>query len=158
MSYVDLNVRLPELLLMRVDKMSMGVSLEGRVPFLDHEFVEFAMSIPASLKTKNGELKHVLKRAVRGVIPDAIIDRPKQGFGVPVYEYFFDKLGSYARRELISFCHDTDLLDATEVGRLIDTGQGSAVWNLLNLSMWWREYVASNIEVRSHPSPEYAVS
>jgi asparagine synthase (glutamine-hydrolysing) len=144
MSYVDLNVRLPELLLMRVDKMSMGVSLEGRVPFLDHKFVEFAMSIPASLKTKNGELKHVLKRAVRGVIPDAIIDRPKQGFGVPVYEYFFDKLGSYARRELTSFCNETDLFNRTEVGRLIDTGQGSAVWNLLNLAMWWRLYIAND--------------
>src|SRR5262249_17812313 len=81
MSFVDLNMRLPELLLMRVDKMSMGVSLEARVPFLDHKFVELAMSIPAAVKTRNGELKHILKRAVRGVIPDDIIDRKKQGFG-----------------------------------------------------------------------------
>ncbi len=93
MSYMDLNLRLPELLLMRVDKMSMGVSLEGRVPFLDHKFVELALSIPEDVKTRNGELKHILKRAVRGVIPDELIDRPKQGFGVPVYEWFFDRLG-----------------------------------------------------------------
>ncbi len=70
MTYLDLNLRLPELLLMRVDKMSMGVSLEGRVPFLDHKFVELAMSIPTEVKTANGELKHILKKAVRGVIPD----------------------------------------------------------------------------------------
>lgn len=62
MSYLDLSLRLPELLLMRVDKMSMGTSLEGRVPFLDHKFVELAMSIPAHLKTKNGTLKYMLKK------------------------------------------------------------------------------------------------
>jgi len=54
MSYLDLNFRLPELLLMRVDKMSMGVSLEGRVPFLDHKLVELAMSIPENVKIRNG--------------------------------------------------------------------------------------------------------
>src|SRR5438445_568652 len=69
MSYADLNLRLPELLLMRVDKMAMGVSLEGRVPFLDHKFVELAMSIPAEVKVRNGTLKYILKKAVRGVIP-----------------------------------------------------------------------------------------
>ena len=65
MTYLDLNLRLPELLLMRVDKMSMGVSLEARVPFLDHKFVELSMSIPAAVKTKN-DLKYILKKAVRG--------------------------------------------------------------------------------------------
>ena len=84
MSYQDLNLRLPELLLMRVDKMSMGVSLEGRVPFLDHKFVELALGIPGKLKTKNQQLKYILKKAVRGTIPDELIDRPKQGFGVPI--------------------------------------------------------------------------
>src|SRR2546423_13850709 len=70
MSYLDLRLRLPELLLMRIDKMSMGVSLEARVPFLDHRFVALALSIPTKVKVPNGELKHVLRRAVRGVIPD----------------------------------------------------------------------------------------
>jgi asparagine synthase (glutamine-hydrolysing) len=144
MTYVDLSVRLPELLLMRVDKMSMGVSLEGRVPFLDHKFVELAMSIPASVKTKDGELKRVLKKAVRGLIPDEVIDRRKQGFGVPVYEYFFDKLHDFARRELASFCHESGLLDPQEVARLIDSRQGTQVWYLLNLAMWWREYIAAD--------------
>src|SRR5205814_6365774 len=68
MSYVDLNLRLPELLLMRVDKMTMGVSLEGRVPFLDHRFVGLAFSIPSALKTKHGTLKYVLKKAVDGIV------------------------------------------------------------------------------------------
>src|SRR5437867_7270314 len=97
MSYHDLSLRLPELLLMRVDKMSMGVSLEGRVPFLDHRLVELAMSIPTAAKTRHHELKHVLKTAVRGVIPDDLIDRPKQGFGVPVYEWLLGRLGNRTR-------------------------------------------------------------
>ncbi len=81
MTYMDLNLRLPELLRMRVDKMSMGVSLEGpRVPFLDHKFVELAMSIPEAVKIRGGQLKHILKNSVRGVIPDELIDRKKQGF------------------------------------------------------------------------------
>jgi len=142
MSYMDLNMRLPELLLMRVDKMSMGVSLEGRVPFLDHKFVELALSIPEDVKTRNGELKHILKRAVRGVIPDELIDRKKQGFGVPVYEWFFDRLGETARRELEDFCGQTDFLDRDEVIRLVDEQRGPEVWYLLNFALWWKEYVA----------------
>ena len=69
---------------MRVDKMTMGVGLEGRVPFLDHRLVGLALSIPQKTKTDGGTLKHVLKLAVRGLVPDEVIDRPKQGFGVPV--------------------------------------------------------------------------
>jgi asparagine synthase (glutamine-hydrolysing) len=142
MSYVDLNLRLPELLLMRVDKMSMGVSLEGRVPFLDHKFVELAMSIPEKSKTNGGTLKHILKKAVRGVIPDELIDRPKQGFGVPIYEWFFDRLGDEARRELDAFTRETDFFDRDEVLGYVDAKQGPEVWYLLNFALWHKEYVA----------------
>jgi asparagine synthase (glutamine-hydrolysing) len=141
MTYVDLNLRLPELLLMRVDKMSMGVGLEGRVPFLDHRFVGLALSIPQKAKTNGGTLKHVLKRAVRGVIPDELIDRPKQGFGVPVYDWLFDRLGDEAQRELELFCDSTDLLDRGEVMRLIDS-RASEAWTLLNLALWHKEFIA----------------
>ena len=142
MTYVDLSLRLPELLLMRVDKMSMGVSLEGRVPFLDHKFVELAMSIPTAVKTKNGELKHILKKAVRGLIPDEVIDRRKQGFGVPVYEWFFGGLGDRTRRELSSFCRQTDFIDHKAVERLVEQRQGPQLWYLLNLALWWKHFIA----------------
>jgi asparagine synthase (glutamine-hydrolysing) len=141
MTYVDLNMRLPELLLMRVDKMSMGVGLEARVPFLDHKFIELAMSIPQTVKTRHGTLKHILKKAVRGLIPDNLIDRKKQGFGVPVYEWFFDKLGAYARKELDFFCAQTDFLDREQVFRLLDSGNGPQAWYLLNLALWWKQHV-----------------
>jgi len=145
MSYLDLNLRLPELLLMRIDKMSMGVSLEGRVPFLDHKFVELAMSIPESIKTKNGTLKYILKKAVRGLIPDALIDRKKQGFGVPVYEWFSDRLGEKARQEVITFSRETDFWDMTEVQRLMDRRLAPQAWYLLNFALWWKQYVAQMI-------------
>jgi len=141
MSYLDLNFRLPELLLMRVDKMSMGVSLEGRVPFLDHKFVELAMSIPESIKTKNGTLKYILKKAVRGLIPDELIDRKKQGFGVPVHEWFFDRLGEKSRKEISDFCHQTDFFNESQVMRLFDRGHGTQLWYLLNFALWWKEYI-----------------
>lgn len=141
MTYLDLNMRLPELLLMRVDKMSMGVSLEGRVPFLDHKFVELAMSIPSHMKTKNGVSKSILKKAVRGVIPDNIIDRKKQGFGVPVYEWFFDRLGDKVRQELNDFCDQTDFLDRDRVEELISRGRGPQTWYLLNFALWWKQFL-----------------
>lgn len=141
MSYVDLNQRLPELLLMRVDKMSMGVSLESRVPFLDHKFVEFAMSIPADIKTRNGTLKNILKKSIRGVIPDEVIDRKKQGFAAPIPEWFTGDLGLQASHQLKQFCHETDLLDWNAVEQLLKSENRSSAWHLLNVAMWWKTFI-----------------
>jgi asparagine synthase (glutamine-hydrolysing) len=139
MSYLDLNLRLPELLLMRVDKMSMAVSLEARVPFLDHKFVELAMSIPQAVKTRNGVLKYILKKAVRGVIPDALIDRKKQGFGVPVYEWYHTKFGEYLVKEMKDFCENTDLFQFEGVQPFLK----KRGWALLNVALWWKQYIGS---------------
>ena len=141
MSYLDLNLRLPELLLMRIDRMSMGVSLEARVPFLDHVFVQHAMGIQESVKTSNGELKHILKKAVRGLVPDELIDRKKQGFGVPIYEWFFEKLGDVARRELTRFCRQTDWFAPAELQRWLDRRAGHSLWSLLNLALWHKRWI-----------------
>lgn len=144
MSYVDLNIRLPELLLMRVDKMSMAVSLECRVPFLDHKFVELAMSVPSALKTKGGQSKYILKKAVRGLIPDSLIDRKKQGFGVPIREWFSSDLGKFMTRELLQFCDQTDFLNPDEVKRIIaDEKRVAKLWLLLNFSLWWKHYIGA---------------
>ena len=121
--------------------MSMGVSLEGRVPFLDHKLVELALSIPTETRLGNGELKRTLKQAVRGTIPDDVIDRPKQGFGVPVYEWFLDRLGERIRSDLEDFCRQTDFLDITAVRGVLDRGEGPQAWYLHNLAMWWKAYV-----------------
>lgn len=140
MSYLDLNLRLPELLLMRVDKMSMATSLEARVPFLDHEFVRLAMSIPPEMKTKDGELKGVLKRAVRGVIPDDIIDRKKQGFGVPVYDWLFGELGRTIHDEVASFADQTNLLNPGAVDEYFAGPPSAHAWTLYNVALWWKTW------------------
>src|SRR5713101_7195845 len=139
MTYLDLNLRLPELLLMRVDKMSMAVSLEARVPFLDHKFVELAMSIPQAVKTRNGVLKYILKKAVRGVIPDELIDRKKQGFGVPVNEWYQTKFGEHLVKETKDFCLNTDLFQFEGALPFLK----KRGWALLNLALWWKQYIGS---------------
>lgn len=141
MTYLDLNLRLPELLLMRVDKMSMGVSLEARVPFLDHRFVEFALSVPTAVKFQGNELKPLLKQAVRGLLPDNIIDRPKQGFGIPVHEWFLNKLGARAKSDMDRFCRETDYFDAQAVQGLFDRGCAKQVWYVWNFALWHRHYI-----------------
>lgn len=139
MTYLDLNLRLPELLLMRVDKMSMAVSLEARVPFLDHKFVELAMSIPEKVKTRNNILKYILKKAVRGVIPDELIDRKKQGFGVPVNEWYQTKFGEYLTKEMKDFCENTDLFHFEALQPFLKRSG----WALLNIALWWKQYIGS---------------
>lgn len=150
MSYLDLNLRLPELLLMRVDKMSMAVSLEARVPFLDHKFVELAMSIPQAVKTRNGVLKYILKKAVRGVIPDELIDRRKQGFGVPVYEWYHSKFGEYVSNEMRDFCKNADIVRFEGASPFLK----KRGWALLNLALWWKQYIGPAAGVtHSHTGP-----
>ena len=138
MTYLDLNLRLPELLLMRLDKMSMAVSLEAREPFLDHKLVELVMSIPGAVKTRNGVLKYILKKAVRGVIPDELIDRKKQGFGVPVFEWSQTQFGEYMEKELKDFCENTDVFNYDGVLPYLK----KRGWALLNVALWWKQYIA----------------
>jgi len=146
MSYLDLNYRLPELLLMRVDKMSMAVSLEARVPFLDHKFVELAMSIPQSIKSKNGELKYILKKAVKGLIPDEIINRKKQGFDVPIYEWFFKELGNFANDKLKSFSKRTNYFNLKYLENIISKARfreqdADRLWYILNFILWHEAWI-----------------
>jgi asparagine synthase (glutamine-hydrolysing) len=141
MSYLDLNLRLPELLLMRVDKMSMAASVEARVPFLDHRFVNYSLGIPPNVKTRGGELKHILKKAVRGIIPDQIIARRKQGFAVPIDDWITDKLGTKAEDTLRKFCISTDFFDIKGVEKIIKSGNSRQIWYLLNFALWWNEFI-----------------
>src|SRR5262249_24477029 len=84
----DTETYLPEDVLTKVDRMSMAHSIESRVPLLDNEVIEFAASLPASLKINNGRRKHVLKEVAATLLPPEILDRRKQGFGVPLGVWF----------------------------------------------------------------------
>ena len=96
MTYLELGQRLPELLLMRLDKVTMANSVEGREPFLDHRLVELAIALPPHLKHRDGVGKWILRQAMRGILPDEIIDRPKQGFGTPMEEWLRGPFGAVA--------------------------------------------------------------
>ena len=148
MIYLELKLRLPELLLMRVDKLTMATSVEVRVPFLDHRLVEFAMTIPSHMKYRNGDTKHILKRALRGVIPDRVIERKKQGFGAPINECMFDRLGSLVERSLFdSPLRRRNLFDYDFIRELLArhrTGRADYsffLWSLLNLSLWYEFWI-----------------
>ena len=118
---VDFATQLPDDLLMLTDKMSMAVSLECRVPLLDQRLVDLAARMPGPLKMRGGELKHVMKRALQGVLPDSILHREKRGFGAP--------MGAWLRAELAPMMRDVlsketivrrGLLDPDAVRRTIE--------------------------------------
>jgi asparagine synthase (glutamine-hydrolysing) len=141
MTYLDLNFRLPELLLMRVDKMSMGASIEVREPFLDHKLIELALGIPQDIKIKNGVLKSILKKSLRGLLPDEILDRKKQGFAAPIDEWMGDELGDLAWLKLKDFCIQSDLLNWEAVEKLLKSNKRANAWPLLNVAQWWEIYI-----------------
>jgi asparagine synthase (glutamine-hydrolysing) len=160
MIYGELKLRLAELLLMRVDKITMAQSLEARVPFLDHKLVEFAMTIPRSMKYRNGETKWILKEALGGVIPERILRRKKQGFGVPINEWMMNKLGGFVESSLLnSSLRRRELFDYGFIKRLIKEHRTGKVnysfflWNLLNLSLWHDQWIdGQGAEIRKHQS------
>jgi asparagine synthase (glutamine-hydrolysing) len=149
MTYLELKQRLAELLLMRVDKMTMATSVEARVPFLDHELVEFAMALPPEMKVRDGVGKYVLKKAVEDVLPRHIVYRKKQGFGAPVAEWFKGDLGRRAQQEIRnSSLAERGLLDYDQLDRMWDAHRAGPVnwafhlWNVYNVSAWHDYWVA----------------
>jgi asparagine synthase (glutamine-hydrolysing) len=149
MIYLEFKNRLPELLLMRVDKISMATSIEARVPFLDHRIVEYSMRIPNELKLKGGETKYILKKAVEGIIPNEIIYRRKQGFAAPVSEWLRGDWASFAEdailcsplvREGVLRAEFIRPLLRDHRERKINAGQN--IWNLLNLALWYDHWIA----------------
>lgn len=146
-AYLEFMLRLPELLLMRVDKMTMATSVEGRVPFLDHRLVELGFRIPMSLKVRGGVRKYILKEAVKGFVPKEILERPKVGFHVPVTRWFGEVLGPLAEEVLYDpAVRSLGLLDVKETASLLArqrTGRGNLgmrVWALVNFGLWYRHW------------------
>jgi asparagine synthase (glutamine-hydrolysing) len=146
--YLDSKTYLPGDIMTKVDRMSMAHSLEAREPLLDHKLIEFAAQIPASLKLRGAETKSILKRAVRGLIPDEIIDRKKQGFGVPIQEWFkkdlremlMDTLTGTRAQQRGYFNHGAveAILDEHMRGRRDNSRH---LWGLLTLELWHRQFI-----------------
>lgn len=143
MIYSEFKLRLPELLLMRVDKIGMSTSIEARVPFLDHELVEFTMDIPMSMKVRNNVAKHLLKKAVTGLIPDEIIYRKKMGFGAPMAHWLRGDFGRQVESTIMnSRLLDRGWFDRTYIQRLSREHRANRrdnslyLWTLYNLTAW----------------------
>ena len=122
LTYLELKLRLPELLLMRVDKITMATSVEARVPFLDHHLVEYAMGLPRSLKVEGTSGKHILKRSLEEILPHDLLYSRKRGFGAPVREWFRNALGDWFDSQLMnSTMRQRDFLDYDFVGLALAT-------------------------------------
>lgn len=150
--YIDSKTYLPGDILTKVDRMTMAVSLEARVPLLDHKLIEFVTRIPADLKLAGLETKHLFKRAVADLVPAEILNRPKQGFGVPIQHWINQQLRERIRdtlceprtiqRGYVSRTHIERLLDEHERGRR-DHAMG--LWALLMLELWHRQFVDKSV-------------
>ena len=148
MTYLELKLRLPELLLMRVDKITMATSVEARVPFLDHHLIEYAMSLPRELKVKGQTGKHILKRALEPILPREVLYQRKRGFGAPVREWFRGREGNDLIQQLLnSSIRKRKFFDYDFIGRMAgehqrETKDWSAnLWCLLNLSVWYDRWI-----------------
>jgi asparagine synthase (glutamine-hydrolysing) len=148
MTYVELKMRLPELLLMRVDKITMATSVEARVPFLDHHLVEYALGLPRALKVEGTSGKHILKRSLEQILPRDLLYERKRGFGAPVREWFREGLGGWFDEHLMNgTMRKRDLLDYGFVSRMLQEHRaktrdwGFHLWALLNLSLWYEQWI-----------------
>ena len=154
MIYNEFKLRLPELLLMRVDKIAMSVSLEARVPFLAHKLVEFSMDIPMNSKTHNRTAKYLLKKAVEGIIPDEIIYRKKMGFGAPMSQWLKGDFGVETRaRVLDSALLERGFFNREYIERLFEDHRSGRrdcslyIWTLFNLTSWYDYWVEQRVAV-----------
>lgn len=122
--YADLLIALPGDILTKVDRMSMGVSLEAREPLLDHHLIEFAASLPAAMRVRGAQGKWLMKRALEGVLPHDLLYRPKMGFVTPLTRWFRGPLAGEARRLATSpTLTATGWFEMAEVRRLVDEHQ-----------------------------------
>ena len=144
MTYLDLKIRLPELILMRIDKMTMANSLEARVPFLDHNLVQKTIDLPKKIKIKKNKLKVLLKDIVKGLLPYEILNRKKQGFGLPLKEWFEDGLGINEKKIINEFVNKTDFFKKETIQKIIDRKGDTRLWFLLNLAIWWKIFIKNN--------------
>jgi len=156
----EFGLRLPERLLMRIDRFSMANGVEARVPFLDRELVEFAYRLPPRLKLHGGETKAVLRQAVGDIVPAWVLARRKQGFGAPVAEWFGSRTGDLLRflmrEDALRSCFEADGLNELLEQRQ-PAAERFALWPILNFALWhlaWiegRDLEATLEQARAHP-------
>ncbi len=146
--YVDIKLTMADSVLMKVDKMSMATSLEVRVPFLDHEVMELAMSIPANLKLNRMMTKYIFRKALKKnqFLPDSIIYRGKQGYSLPIKNWLRGELKDYMADLFNTSPVIKDNFDGRYISRLIDEhmtlkhNHNHILWALINVGLWYKRF------------------
>ena len=148
MMQYDINTYLPDDILVKVDRATMGVGLEGREPLLDNKILEYSSQLPLHYKYRNNKSKYILRKILKKYIPDELIERPKQGFGVPVYEWFKKDLNhlyyEYLNKEKIK---KEGIFNADYIDDILNryfNNQGvnhNKLWLLFIFEMWKSEYL-----------------
>jgi asparagine synthase (glutamine-hydrolysing) len=159
--YVDVETYLPGDILVKVDIATMAHGLEARSPFLDHEVMEFAATLPVELKLRGHEKKYLLRRAARPLVPDLLLDRPKKGFSVPLAGWFREELRDMAFDVLLSrAAADRGIFSPQMVeGLLRDHVAGTyewhvQIWTMLMLELWFETFLDHQpIEVGDSGAP-----
>src|SRR5262245_46858633 len=151
--YCDLNNYLPLDVLTKVDRMTMAHSIEARPPLLDHHIVEFAAKVPASLRLRGGTTKYLFKQAMRGTLPDEIIDRPKHGFAVPLAAWFRGELSGFARDLLLSDrCRHRGLFNPRHIEHLLRLNERGRdvslqLWTVASFELWCQRFLDAPVPV-----------
>jgi asparagine synthase (glutamine-hydrolysing) len=144
----DTMTYLPNDLLVKVDIASMAVSLEARSPFLDHHVIEFAASLPESLKLRGRTTKYLLKQVLKKLLPEENLKRSKMGFGVPIGHWFRSSLQPFLRETLLSERSlRRGLLRPDTVRRMVEEhtaghrDRAHQLWTLLMLELWFQRFI-----------------
>src|SRR6185295_16164229 len=144
--YADTKTYLHELL-MKQDQMSMAASIESRVPFLDHKLVEFTARLPERLKLRGWTTKYILRQSMKGILPDAILKRPKMGFPAPVgtwlrgqYRWMIDDY-LLSERALSRGLFQREYLERLVAEHHSGKDHEQRLWALINLEMWQRRFI-----------------
>lgn len=146
--YMDLKSYLPDDLLIKVDIASMANSLEVRSPFLDHKFVEFALSIPNDFKLRNGQAKYILKKAFSKFLPEEILGRKKMGFSIPIDKWFRYDLRDFAYELLLRNNKEIDqFFNKKFIASILSShisgkkNNGNLLWLLVNFIIWYNTFI-----------------
>jgi asparagine synthase (glutamine-hydrolysing) len=146
----DINNYLPLDVLTKVDRMTMAHSIEARPPLLDHHIVEFAAKVPTRLRLRGGTTKYLFKQAMRGILPDEIIDRPKDGLAAPLDSWFRGELSGFARDLLLSDrCRRRGLFNERYLEQLLRLNErgrdvGLQLWTIASFELWCRRFLDSS--------------
>ena len=135
-----------ERFLYRADRLGMAHSIEARSPFLNHEMVQLALSIPSKYKIKNGVNKYILKKSLERILPNEILYRKKMGFNLPIREWAKETIYNGVKDNIVQFNKDTNIFNLEEVNtqlRLLKEGNDqytNTIWSIYFWINWYKKW------------------